>query len=344
MNTPPLELRDLTKRYAPHHPAVLDGVSLSVHEGELLTLLGPSGCGKTTLLRLVAGFERPDGGSVHLGGKVAADAQHWTPPERRGVGMVFQDYALFPHLTVLQNVTFGLSGLRGRAEREARAREVLGLVGLTVFEKRHPHQLSGGQQQRVALARALAPRPRLLLLDEPFSNLDAALRHSTRQEVRAILRRAGTTALLVTHDQEEALAFSDRVIVMRGGRVEQIGTPEQVYREPATAFVASFLGRSNLVAGTAHGDRARTPIGDVALVTPATGAVLVSVRPEDLRISRDGVGTPATVTAREYHGHDATYSVRAAGLDLLVHDHDAHTLTEGESVRLHVTGAGRVVR
>ena len=336
--TPVLDLRGLTKRFAPHHPPVLEDISLTAHRGELLTLLGPSGCGKTTLLRLIAGFEHPDEGSIHLGGAVIAGEGRWVPPEKRGVGMVFQDYALFPHLTVLQNVAFGLTG----RDRETRAREILNLVGLTVFEKRHPHQLSGGQQQRVALARALAPRPHLLLLDEPFSNLDAALRHTTRQEIRAILRRTDTTAILVTHDQEEALAFSDRLAVMRAGKFEQVGSPESVYREPKTAFVASFLGRSNLVTGTAQGSRALTPLGPVRLTEPAQGAVLVSLRPEDLLIGDEGV--EADITAREFRGHDATYTVRVGGLEVVVHDHEGRVLDEGARVRISVAGQGRVVR
>lgn len=332
-----LELRGVTKRFAPHLPPVLSNVSLSVREGELLTLLGPSGCGKTTTLRLVAGFERPDEGDILIGGATVAGSA-WRPPEARRVGMVFQDYALFPHLTVLGNVMFGLRG----NDRQRRARDVLNLVGLTVFEKRYPAQLSGGQQQRVALARALAPAPRLLLLDEPFSNLDAALRHGTRAELRAILRETRTTAVLVTHDQEEALAVSDRIAVMRGGAVEQIGTPEDVYATPATAFVAGFLGRGNLLSGVARGSTVSTVLGDVPLAEPASGPVLVMLRPEALAFAPDGA--PVTILAREYKGHDATYNVRLGNLDLLVHHHGAHALREGDTARVKIDGVARVVR
>ena len=333
-----LEVRDVRKTFAPGVPPVLNNVTLSVNRGELLTLLGPSGCGKTTLLRVIAGFEHPDAGEVHVSGTCVATAGPCVPPERRGVGMVFQDYALFPHLTVLQNVMFGL---RGR-DRKTRARDVLALVGLTVFEGRYPHQLSGGQQQRVALARALAPEPRLLLLDEPFSNLDAALRHTTRAEVRAILRKAGTTAVLVTHDQEEALAFSDRLAVMRAGQIEQLGTPEQVYRYPHSAFVANFLGRSNLMLGTAHGQHARTLLGDVPLAESARGPVMISVRPEDLRLGQGGAD--AMVIAREFKGHDVTYTVRVGSHEILVQE-DANTLLrEGELTTVQLSHPARVVR
>lgn len=342
LKAPILETLNLGKSYALGLPPVLEGLSLRVEAGELVTLLGPSGCGKTTTLRLIAGLETPDTGSIRIAGREVTAPP--LPPERRGVGLVFQDYALFPHLTVLGNVCFGLHALP-RAARVARARETLALVGLTVFESRLPHQLSGGQQQRVALARALAPRPALLLLDEPFSNLDAQLRHSTRQEVRAILRRSGTTTLLVTHDQEEALAFSDRLLVMRAGQVEQVGPPQEVYARPRTAFVANFLGRSNLLSGTAVGLTARTALGDVPLAEAAQGPVLVSVRPEHLAFARPGEdGTPVTILAREYKGHDVTYTVRLGNQELLVHDASGEMWPEGEGARVRVTRAARAVR
>jgi iron(III) transport system ATP-binding protein len=301
-----VRLSGLSKSYQdPRYPAVA-GLDLTVHEGEIFCLLGPSGCGKTTLLRLIAGFEVPDSGSVHIGGREVVGAGTWVQPERRAIGFVFQDFALFPHLNVLQNVAFGVVA-GSRRDRFERAREILDLVGLTIFSRRYPHQLSGGQQQRVALARALAPRPDVILLDEPFSNLDAALRQATRDEVRNILEDAGTTALLVTHDQEEALTFADRLAVMRAGRIEQSGLPEEVYKRPRTAFVAKFLGKTNLLHGVGHGTVAETPFGRLPLARPAEGRVLLSLRPEDLAFDTEQ-GVAVSVLSRNFKGHDLTFT------------------------------------
>jgi len=247
-----LEVRGLTKRFG-EVTAVAD-FSLAVADGETVALLGPSGCGKTTVLRMIAGLEQPDAGQVLLAGR---DATDW-PPERRGVGLVFQSYALFPHLSVGANVAYGLRFRRG-VDRVARVEELLSLVGLSGYERRKPHQLSAGQQQRVALARALAPEPGILLLDEPLSALDAALRKELRAELRALLGKLGMTALYVTHDQEEALALADRVAVMREGRLDQVAPPAELYARPRTPFVAAFLGRANLWPGkvvSVDGDRA----------------------------------------------------------------------------------------
>lgn len=223
-------------------------VSLDLAKGEILALLGPSGCGKSTLLRLIAGFERPDEGTVEIGGRVVASPTHMTPPEQRGVGMVFQDYALFPHLTVEQNVAFGLTRLN-RRQRAQRTAELLEQVGLQGLGKRYPHELSGGQQQRVALARAMAPDPTVILLDEPFSNLDASLRQQMRDQVRRILKTAGSTAVIVTHDQKDAFVVADRVAVMNQGQLLQIGTAKELYTRPVNEFVASFVGHSNMLRG-----------------------------------------------------------------------------------------------
>jgi len=337
---PVVEVRNLTKRYRqPAHLAV-ESLTLAVTAGEIICLLGPSGCGKTTLLRLIAGFETPDSGSVFIAGNEVAGDGQWIPAEHRRIGFVFQDYALFPHLSVLQNVAFGLRGMK-RADREQRAAEVLDLVGLTIFAGRYPHQLSGGQQQRVALARALAPQPAVILLDEPFSNLDAALRGSTRDEVRAILKRTGTTAILVTHDQEEAMGFADRLAVMRAGRLEQEGAPETVYAQPHTAFVASFLGRTNLVRGEGLGATVRTPLGDLPLARTTRGQVMVSLRPEALVFRPGGHGVAVRVLQREFKGHDLTFTcqlLQGEGLRLMVQTDAECQIRVGETVPLAVKG------
>ncbi len=339
-----LSVQNLTKRFHKAAPPAVNGVSFTLETGEIVALLGPSGCGKTTTLRLIAGFERPDAGEITLEERTLVSASVDLPPEQRGIGFVFQEYALFPHLSVLENITFGLGHLP-RKERLERAREVMGLVGLTVFQDRSPHQLSGGQQQRVALARALAPGSKLILLDEPFSSLDAGLRSSTRLEVRKILERSGATALMVTHDQEEAMAFADRLIVMRDGRVEQDGTPERVYMTPRTAFVASFLGRTNLIPARANGVMAQTPFGELRLETPATGSVMLSIRPEDLQlVPLDSVGgLSATVTAREFKGHDMTFTLEADGLQLVVQADHTSLVRPGDRARVRLDGRAVVV-
>jgi iron(III) transport system ATP-binding protein len=284
-----------------------------VPAGDLFALLGPSGSGKTTLLRVLAGFERPDGGELRLFGELVAGRRRFVPPERRGVGMVFQDYALFPHMSVAANVAYGL---RRSALRETRVREVLSLVGLRGLGARGVHELSGGEQQRVALARALAPGPRLLLLDEPFSNLDAALRVHVRSEVRAIVKQVGATAILVTHDQEEALSVADRVGFLWRGRVEQVAPPDQLYTQPATLHVAAAVGDANLLRATASDGHVQTPLGRFPAPPGATRCVVV-VRPEDLQSQPAGVA--GTIVGREYYGHDQVLHVRLAqGTELRV--------------------------
>ncbi len=284
----------------------VDGVDLTVEQGAICALLGPSGCGKTTMLRLIAGFERPDAGTVSVGGAAVAGPSVFVAPERRRIGMVFQDYALFPHLDVHDNVGYALGG----SADPARIREVLELVGLEGLERRRPHELSGGEQQRVALARALAPTPQVILLDEPFSNLDASLRVRVRQEMRAILVAAGVTALFVTHDQEEALSLADRVAVMRDGRIRQEGTPEEVYGRPTSHWVAGFLGDAEILPGHAEGGAVECELGRFPIPKDIEGDVDVVVRPESVALGQGPVpprgdrSHEGVVVAREYYGHD----------------------------------------
>lgn len=286
-----VRLQNVTKSFSNRMRAV-DGVSLSVEDGEILALLGPSGCGKTTTLRLIAGFEWPDEGEIFISGERVAGNGSRVAPEHRRVGMVFQDYPLFPHMTVVQNVAFGLHRV-ARREAMRRAEELLALVGLEGMGNRYPHQLSGGQQQRVALAQALAPQPSLLLLDEPFSNLDAALRNELRQLVRRVLKALSATALLVTHDQKEAFSVADRVAVMAAGRIEQIGTPFELYSSPRTPFVARFLGHCAVLEGTVHSGRSAiiTELGALPCTSCPAGAgerVTVSLRPDSLVLDPEG--------------------------------------------------------
>ncbi len=290
-----VQVDHVTKRFGA--TTAVDDASLTVLSGEFVALLGPSGCGKTTLLRLVAGFETPDAGELRIAGNtVAAAGAGAVPPEKRNVGMVFQDYALFPHLTVAQNVGFGVP----RRRRAARVAEVLELVGLPQLGARYPHELSGGQQQRVALARALAPDPQIVLLDEPWSAIDPLQRGAMREELAGILRAAGTTVLLVTHDQEEALSLADRVALMRDGRVVQIDSPERLYHEPVDRWSAEFVGAANVL------DGARA----FALGVPCdAGAREVLVRPELVQLARRDDGE-AEVVGREFRGHDLLYRVR----------------------------------
>ena len=282
---------------------VLRAIDLRIDPGESLALLGPSGCGKTTLLRLIAGLDRPDAGSISVGGEPVAGEGTWVPPEKRNIGMVFQDWALFPHLSVAKNVGYGLD----RAERKTgRVEEALDMVGLSDLGDRMPDTLSGGQQQRVALARAIAPRPSVLLLDEPFSNLDSALRVGVRTEVHRLLVELGITSVFVTHDQEEAFVLGDRVAVMQAGVIEQVGSPQEIYQVPHSSWIARFVGDVNLISGTGHGTVVETVLGTVPLADPANGPIDVLIRPEDLALSADG---PHEITLTEYYGHDMMVTV-----------------------------------
>lgn len=275
-------------------------INLSLREGQFLALLGPSGCGKTTTLRLLAGFEQPDAGEIKIGQQLVSGPGIFTPPEQRSVGMVFQEYALFPHLNVADNVSFGLP--KGINKKE-RVSEALSLVGLTDMGKRMPYELSGGQQQRVALARALAPNPQLVLLDEPFSNLDASLRSQVRTEVRQILRQAQATAIFVTHDQEEALSLADEIAVMIEGRIVQTDTPQKLYRRPINKQVAEFLGNANFLPGQARDRYVTCELGQLPTSAIHTGQVEVLLRSEDIVLIPAESG-PAEIIDLEYFGHD----------------------------------------
>ena len=303
-----IDVKGISKTY--NQTVAVRNCHLQIASGEILALLGPSGSGKTTLLRLIAGFERPDQGRIAINDRTMVDvsASLWVPAEDRGVGMVFQDYALFPHLTVAQNVRFGLRD-GNKSARQSRVEELLRLTELFDYGERYPHELSGGQQQRVALARALAPHPRVVLLDEPFNGLDPDLRPQMRREVARILRHLGTAAVLVTHDQEEALGMADQVAVIRDGEIQQVGTPEDIYYSPRTIFVANFVGHADFISGVVSGSEIHTEIG--VFPSPPNsppGPVKLMVRHEAVN-SKPG-GIPATVEEREFLGGEILYRLR----------------------------------
>ena len=285
----------------------VDRADLEVERGDIVALLGPSGCGKTTLLRMIAGFETPDAGTIVLDGRTIVDDDTYVAPERRGVGIVFQDFALFPHMTVSANVAFGVRVPRARSQRVA---DLLELVGLSELGDRYPHQLSGGQQQRVAMARALGAEPALLLFDEPFSNLDPSIRQRVRAEVKALVRRVGITAIFVTHDQEEALSLAERVAVMIDGRVRQVGTPREVYAHPADPQVARFIGEANFFPARIEAGIGECELGSVPVDAAFTGAGEVMVRAEHLDLSMDGAGARGELVNVEYFGHDLLATLR----------------------------------
>ena len=295
-----------------------------------MALLGPSGCGKTTLLRLIAGFEQPDTGEIRLGDQLVAGPRTSVPPERRQVGLVFQDYALFPHLTVAENIGFGLP----RAGRAQRVAELLSIARLDGVGRRYPHELSGGQQQRVAVARALAPQPHVVLLDEPWSNIDALLRASMRNELSAILRAAGATVLLVTHDREEAFSLADRVALMSDGTIEQAGTPEEVYRQPTNRWSATFSGPGNFMPGRLEDGLVETLLGRFPAANAAQpGDVDALIRPELLELEVDPQG-PAEIVGREFRGHDVVYRVRLNGSTLVAQRPSTETVPLGARVTI----------
>lgn len=300
-------LRGASKAYG--DTPVIENISFEINQGEILALLGPSGCGKTTTLRLIAGFEQLDAGEIYIQERLAASPDFSMPPEQRSVGMMFQDYALFPHMTVAQNIVYGLAGMERWRQKKILS-GMLELVGMEGYDDRYPHQLSGGEQQRVAVARALAPCPSALLLDEPFSNLDADLRTQMRVEVLSILRRAKTTAILVTHDQEEAFILADRVGVLNEGRLEQLDTPEDIYHRPRTPFVAKFVGQADFLTAVVKNGRVETELGSFSVDEPIPHIGLrVMIRPDDIDFVVDDEGE-ATLVGREFLGSENFYSIR----------------------------------
>jgi putative spermidine/putrescine transport system ATP-binding protein len=328
-----LELDCVAKQFGPQ--TVVDDFSLTVGKGEFVSFLGPSGCGKTTTLQMIAGFLDPSRGAIRLEGRDLTAVQ----PAKRGLGIVFQSYALFPHMTAAENVAFGLEMRRvPRSECRERVRATLAMVGLAGYEDRYPRRMSGGQQQRVALARALVIQPSVLLLDEPLSNLDAKLREGMQIELRQIQRNLGTTTILVTHDQNEAMSLSDRIVVMNQGRIEQIGTPQETYERPASAFVSQFLGKTNDFAATI--DRTATPgrliAGSWSAPAPAglAGPVTVSVRPE--RIGFGDAGLAAKIVARIFQGNHWLFQCETeCGAAIVIRQNDGKPQpVEGEAVRL----------
>jgi iron(III) transport system ATP-binding protein len=373
-----LTIDDLTKSFGPDTNPAVDHAQFSLQRGDILTLLGPSGCGKTTLLRLIAGFETPDSGTITLNGRTVAGQGQWLPPEKRDVGMVFQDYALFPHLTIKQNIAFGLHHRYGQNSKkspnflqllgkkqvntgnssgdlplsagydkipydkktqEHLIQEVMHLVGLEGLEKRYPHELSGGQQQRVALARALAPKPALILLDEPLSNLDVQIRLRLRHELQVILKKAAVSAIFVTHDQEEALAISDYVVVMHQGKIEQIGTPQEVYSHPQSRFVAEFVTQANFLPARWDGDVLETEVGCFALgkrsrtMTPCENLELM-IRQEDLQVY-PAAASPVVIRGRSFLGRELLYNLRMpSGRELTLRTSNNAPLAIGTPVKV----------
>ncbi|WP_447986477.1 ABC transporter ATP-binding protein [Nitrospira sp. Nam74] len=305
---PVLELRHVTCAYEAGRPAIAD-ISLTAQEGDILCLLGPSGCGKTTTLRAIAGFESISAGEVYLQGQLVSSSTLLVPTEQRRIGMVFQEYALFPHLRAADNVAFGLRHLPAD-QRAAQVETMLAMVGLTGFERRYPHELSGGQQQRVALARALAPKPVMLLLDEPFSNLDPDMTGKMREDLLHLLRHTSTTALLVTHDHDEAFAMADRIAVLRNGRLEQLDVPEAIYHTPATPFVADFVGQADFIPGLVEHRTVLTELGRFPNQSgyPTGTKVVVMIRPDDIHVVPSDLAK-ARILARQFRGSENLYTI-----------------------------------
>jgi iron(III) transport system ATP-binding protein len=338
-----LELRSVSCAYDPRRPAIRD-ISFSAREGEILCLLGPSGCGKTTILRAIAGFEPVRSGEIFLSGRRVSSSSEMIPTEERRVGMVFQEYALFPHLRVADNIAFGLHHL-SRAERTHQVQEMLRLTGLEGLERRYPHELSGGQQQRVALSRALVRNPVVLLLDEPFSNLDPDMASRMRQELHALLRRMKTMTILVTHDHDEAFAMADRIAVLNHGVLEQIDSPELIYHVPSTPFVADFVGQADFIPGTVSHGVVHTELGEFPNTIEGRDgtAVVVMIRPDDIHLVPTE-GARSRILSRQFHGSENLYTVSLPS-GQLVHSSQGSTSVyqTGTTVELRVMATHTVL-
>jgi iron(III) transport system ATP-binding protein len=338
-----LELRSVSCAYDPFRPAIRD-ISFSAREGEILCLLGPSGSGKTTVLRAIAGFEPVRSGEIFLSGRLVSSSSETVPTEERHVGMVFQEYALFPHLRVADNIAFGLRHL-SRAERECQVQEMLGLTGLEGFERRFPHELSGGQQQRVALSRALVQHPVVLLLDEPFSNLDPDMASRMRQDLHALLRRMKTTTILVTHDHDEAFAMADRIAVLNEGVLEQMDSPEQIYHLPSTPFVADFVGQADFITGQVQQGMVHTELGEFpnTLSIEEGAPVVVMIRPDDIHL-KPNKSAGSRIVARQFRGSENLYTIQLPS-GQVVHSSESSTsvFQEGTAVDLHVSATHTVL-
>ena len=338
-----LELRSVACAYDPSRPAIRD-ISFSAWEGEILCLLGPSGCGKTTILRAIAGFEPVRSGEIFLSGRLVSSSSETIPTEERHVGMVFQEYALFPHLRVADNIAFGLRHL-SRAERRRQVQEMLRLTGLEGLERRYPHELSGGQQQRVALSRALVQNPVVLLLDEPFSNLDPDMAGRMRQELHALLRRMKTTTILVTHDHDEAFAMADRIAVLNHGVLEQMDSPELIYHVPSTPFVADFVGQADFIAGQVQQGMVHTELGEFpnTLSSEEETSVVVMIRPDDIHLMPNK-SAGSRIVARQFRGSENLYTVQLPS-GQVVHSSESSTSVyqEGTAVELRVSATHTVL-
>lgn len=337
-----IKLDFVTKTFTIKDEAAVKNINLEIKEGSIVTILGPSGCGKTTMLRMIAGFEKPDSGIITVGDKIVSGNGIFIPPEKRGIGMVFQDYALFPHLNVFENVGFGYKN----KDKKMKVESVLSLVGLSGYGSRYPHELSGGQQQRVALARALAGNPLVVLLDEPFSSLDADLKNQMRFEVKNIIKKAGATAVFVSHDQMDALSISDKIIVMNKGVVKQYGTPREIYQKPENEFVANFVGKTNILQGEIMEDciSVKTKLGILPIrsdscIVPGK-KILVSIRPDSFELDENGQ-IKGIIESATYIGTSIDTKVRidlqnGKTLDLLTHIHPEEEISPGDYVSIRI--------